>query len=222
MARLIAALAALVLGWLSILTPSSAAVTLTSSPVATYGYDDHHSPAQFVDTNSERGPPAAHDRATTVYDARALLLSPDSAAAGARSSPSRSGAASWGRSASVRGDVVAANTARAADDTIDLYRAVGVREYESVMSTGRFTPAANSLEGRQFALSLDEALAYADTDLSKVAILRATVSRSGVEGVADFSTRIDPFIFRSGVYTIQPGMQSDLFHAGLRGISHAF
>ena len=111
MARLIAALAALVLGWLSILTPSSAAVTLTSSPVATYGYDDHHSPAQFVDTNSERGPPAAHDRATTVYDARALLLSPDSAAAGARSSPSRSGAASWGRSASVRGDVVAADTA---------------------------------------------------------------------------------------------------------------
>lgn len=69
MARLIPALAALVLGWLSILTPSSAAVTLTNPPVAIYDYDDHHSPAQFIDTNSERGPPAARDPATTAYDA---------------------------------------------------------------------------------------------------------------------------------------------------------
>ncbi|WP_160300041.1 RHS repeat-associated core domain-containing protein [Demequina oxidasica] len=111
---------------------------------------------------------------------------------------------------------------RAADETIDLYSAVGIREYESVMSSGRFAPAANSLEGRQFALSLDEALVYAYTDLSKVAVLRATVTRSAVEGAADFSTRIDPFIFRSGVFTVQPGRQSDLFHAGLWGVSHAF
>ncbi len=42
---------------------------------------------------------------------------------------------------------------------VDLYRAVGVREYDSVTSSGRFTsPGGFSLEGRQFARTLDEAL----------------------------------------------------------------
>jgi len=55
-----------------------------------------------------------------------------------------------------------------------------------------------------------------------VAILRATVSRSSVEGVADFSKSIDPFIFRNGVFTVQPGLQSEIFHDGLRGVTHAY
>jgi hypothetical protein len=63
-------------------------------------------------------------------------------------------------------------------DTVDLYRAVGVREYEGVMKTGGFHPAGASLEGRQFAFTQDEALKYADWDLSKVAILKATIDRS--------------------------------------------
>jgi len=108
------------------------------------------------------------------------------------------------------------------NDVVDLYRAVCVREYESVMSTGRFVPAENSLEGRRFALSPEEALAYADTDISKVAILRITVDRSAIDGVADFSTLIGPFIFKNGVYTVQPDEQSELFYVGLRSISHEF
>jgi filamentous hemagglutinin len=89
------------------------------------------------------------------------------------------------------------------------------------MLSGRFEPGGPSLEGRQFALTMDEAIAYADRDLSKVAILRATVKASALDTI-DFSTTIDPFIFRNGVYTVQPGAQSEAFHAGLLGISHVF
>ncbi|WP_375504210.1 polymorphic toxin-type HINT domain-containing protein, partial [uncultured Jatrophihabitans sp.] len=114
-----------------------------------------------------------------------------------------------------------AGTGHATSETVDLYRAVGVREYDSVMSSGRFAPNANSLEGRQFANTMQEAIYYADTDVTKVAILRARVDRSALDGV-DFSRSIDPFIFRNGVYTMQPGSQSEAFHAGLKGVDHVF
>ena len=91
-----------------------------------------------------------------------------------------------------------------------------------MMTTGRFDPGGNSLNARQFATTLDEALRYADWDLSKAAVLKATVNRSAIDEVAEFSTRIDPLIFRNGVYTVQPGWQSDVFHAGLIGVTHAF
>ncbi|GAA1750476.1 hypothetical protein GCM10009747_04780 [Agromyces humatus] len=119
-------------------------------------------------------------------------------------------------------DAVLVHNCGGAGDTIDLFRAVGVKEYDGVMSTGRFEPGGVSMNARQFALTIDEAISYANTDTSKVAILRATVDRSAVEGVADFSTSIDPWIFRNGVYTVQPGIQSDIFHAGLKGVGHAF
>lgn len=96
-----------------------------------------------------------------------------------------------------------------------------MREYDSVMSTKRFVPGGESLEGRQFARTLDEAIAYADTDVSRVAVLRVRVEGRALESI-DFSTTIDPFIFRNGVYTVQPGSQSQIFHDGLRGIDHAF
>jgi hypothetical protein len=105
--------------------------------------------------------------------------------------------------------------------TINLYRAVGVREFNTVMRTGKFLPGANSLEGRQFAFTLEEALKYADTDLSKVAILKATVRREALPTL-DFSKAIDPHIFNNGVVTIQPGAQSKVFHKMLIGIEHAF
>ena len=80
-------------------------------------------------------------------------------------------------------------------------------------------PAANSLEGRQFAFTFDEALSYANTDVSKVAILTATINRGSLEAF-DFSRSIDPFIFKNGVVTVQPGIQSDIFHEALLGIEH--
>ena len=79
-------------------------------------------------------PGSTYDTAAYVYDAPALLSSPSAAATYVRGSPSGPEVVSRVRSVSARGRGVAANTVgRAADDTIDLYRAVGVREYESVM-----------------------------------------------------------------------------------------
>jgi hypothetical protein len=100
-----------------------------------------------------------------------------------------------------------------------LCRAVGVREFGAVTSSGKFLPGANSLEGRQISLKFDEALKYSDADVNKVAILKATVSRDAL-GAFDFSRSIDPFIFKNGVFTVQPGLQSDIFHAALRSIEH--
>jgi len=114
----------------------------------------------------------------------------------------------------------AAASVQGEGDTVDLYRAVGAREYEGVMKTGGFHPGGPSLEGRQFAFTQDEALKYAEWDKSKVAILKATVKRSALKHF-DFSRDIDVSVFRNGVLTVQPGAQSDIFHAALTGIEHA-
>jgi len=105
--------------------------------------------------------------------------------------------------------------------SVDLYRAVGVREFESVMSSQKFLPGGNSLEGRQFAHTLDEALAFADTDVSKVAIVKVTIKGDALP-MLDFSKNIDPHIFKNGVITVQPGMQSDVFHQSMIGLKHEF
>jgi hypothetical protein len=105
---------------------------------------------------------------------------------------------------------------------LDLYRAVGLRELNSIQETGRFLPGSNSLEARQFAYTADEALAYARIDPSKVAIMKATLDKGILGGseqeVFDFSKNIDPYIFSNGVITVQPGAQSDLFHEALISI----
>lgn len=63
---LIAALAPLLFGWLSVLTPSSGVAIPADSAAAIYGYAGPHAPDQFVDTNSGCGPPSAHDHTATV------------------------------------------------------------------------------------------------------------------------------------------------------------
>ncbi|MCB5179392.1 hypothetical protein [Streptomyces antimicrobicus] len=119
------------------------------------------------------------------------------------------------------GAAKAAESVQGPGDTVDLYRAVGVREFEGVMKTGGFHPGGPSLEGRQFALTQNQALGYANWDKSKVAILKVTVDRSSL-GRFDFSRDIDVSIFRNGVITVQPGAQSDIFHDALKGSNMFF
>ncbi len=102
---------------------------------------------------------------------------------------------------------------------MSLYRAVGAREFNAVMESGAFRAGGNSLEGRQFAFTLEEALDYARTDLSKVAILKAVIDESALPAF-DFSRDIDPFLFKNGVVTVQPGLQSELFQKALVSIEH--
>ena len=110
----------------------------------------------------------------------------------------------------------------ARNETVDLFRSVGIREFKSVMESGKFLPGANSLEGRQFAYTLKEALKYAETDRAKVAVLKVTVPRDIIQNF-DFSKNIDPHIFKNGVITVQSGIQSELFHQNLIGpVIHIF
>ena len=108
----------------------------------------------------------------------------------------------------------------AADKTVDLYRAVGVREFENVMANKAFIPGGNSMSARQFSFSLDEAIKFADADPSKVAIIKATVPESLLPKL-DFSKTIDPFIFKKGVITVHPEMQP-AFNQSLKAVEHAF
>ena len=82
------------------------------------------------------------------------------------------------------------------EGTVDLYRAVGVREFNDVMANKAFQAGGNSMSARQFGLTLEEALTFADADPSKVAILKATVPESLLPKL-DFSKTIDPFTTRA-------------------------
>ena len=109
---------------------------------------------------------------------------------------------------------------RLLDDTVDLFRAVGVKEFQSIQQNKAFLPGPGSLEGRQFALSFEEALNFADFDLTKVAIMKVTVERNAID-LFDFSKNIDPFIFRNGVITVQPGKQSQVLIDSTKRIEQA-
>ena len=99
---------------------------------------------------------------------------------------------------------------------IDLYRVVGHREYESIKRNKAFLPGANSLEGRQFAFTKSEVLKYAETDPSKIAVVKVTVPKDILKSL-DFSGAIDTNIFINGVVTVQPE-ESSLFNSSIVSI----
>jgi RHS repeat-associated protein len=110
----------------------------------------------------------------------------------------------------------------AATETVDLFRAVSPAEFDDIISFGfRPAPGGRSLAGKQFTLSLEEALKFADQVPDAAAIIRLRVPRSTFNQL-EFSQSIDPFIFRSGVVTAQPGAQQQLLNQTLITVEHAF
>ena len=103
---------------------------------------------------------------------------------------------------------------------VSLFRAVGVREFADVAANQAFRAGGNSLEARQFATTFEDALRYADTDPGKVAILKTTVPSEVVQQF-EFSTSIDPNIFKNGVVTVQPEMLP-LLNQNIKLIEHVF
>ncbi|RMH25378.1 MAG: hypothetical protein D6692_11325, partial [Planctomycetota bacterium] len=110
-----------------------------------------------------------------------------------------------------------------ATETVDLFRAVSPAEFEDIFRIGGFraAPGGQSLAGKQFTLSLYEALGFADQVPDAAAIIRVRVPRSTLNQL-EFSRSIDPFIFRNGVVTAQPGAQQQLLNQTLITIEHAF
>jgi hypothetical protein len=109
----------------------------------------------------------------------------------------------------------------AIEGTVSLFRAVSLGEFEDIAATGSLNLASGALEAKQFALTLDEALAFANLDRSAVAIIEVVIPQSTLEAL-EFSSTIDPFLFPSGVVTAQGGAALQLLNDTLLAISHAF
>jgi len=111
----------------------------------------------------------------------------------------------------------------AATETGYLFRAVSPAEFEDIFRVGGFraAPGGQSLSGKQFALSLEEALQVADQVPDAAAIIRVRVPISTFNKL-EFSQSIDPFILRSGVVTAQQGAQQQVLNQTLITIEHAF
>jgi hypothetical protein len=119
------------------------------------------------------------------------------------------------------GSDTGSNAPGAADDTVDLFRAVSSAEFDDIARTGVFRAAPGAFEGKQFGLTLSETLRFADVFPEAAAIMRARVPRSVFQQM-DFSLTIDPFIFKSGVVTAQPGAQMRLLNQNLKLLDQAF
>jgi RHS repeat-associated protein len=105
--------------------------------------------------------------------------------------------------------------------TVNLYRAVSPAEFDDVMRTGAFRAVPGAFEGKQFGLTLEETIQFADAAPDTGAILKATIPQSTFEQL-QFSNTIDPFIFKSGVITAQPGAQMTLLNSTVISIEHVF
>jgi RHS repeat-associated protein len=108
-----------------------------------------------------------------------------------------------------------------AQASVDLFRAVSPGEFNDIMSTGAFRAAPGAFEGKQFGLTLEETLNFADTAPDTAAIIKATIPQSTFKQL-QFNNTIDPFIFKSGVITAQPGAQMNLLNSTVISIEHAF
>jgi hypothetical protein len=113
--------------------------------------------------------------------------------------------------------------AQPAGETISLFRAVSPAEFEDIVATGSFraAPGGGSMAAKQFGLSFEETLQFANRTPDAAAIIRAEIPMSTFQQL-EFSRTIDPFIFRSGVITAQPGAQQQLLNQSIIMLEHAF
>jgi RHS repeat-associated protein len=123
---------------------------------------------------------------------------------------------------SLTGALPGAGKAGAAEETVSMYRAVSPGELYDVMKTGTFRPApgGGSLAGKQFGLNLAEVVRFADQYPDLAAVLKVEVPKSTFSQF-HFSSSIDPFIFKSGVVTVQPAQQA-LLNQTMISLGHAF
>ncbi|MCB1032595.1 MAG: hypothetical protein KDD47_02025, partial [Acidobacteria bacterium] len=108
-----------------------------------------------------------------------------------------------------------------ADDLVDLFRAVSPEEFYDIQNLQRFRTAPNSLNAKQFGLSLDEVLALSDYLPDAAAIVRVRVPRRVLDALD--RTPVDASILRSGSVTAHAGSQLDLLNDSIVGfIEHVF
>ncbi|MEZ4475509.1 MAG: hypothetical protein R3F60_32880 [bacterium] len=110
--------------------------------------------------------------------------------------------------------------AGAADETVDLFRAVSPEEFDDIFKIGGFRPAPHSLQGKQFGLNLDEVLKLAEFFPEASAVVRARIPKSVLKQLD--LTPVDPSILRAGSVTAQPGSQLRQLNENLLKLDQAF
>ena len=108
------------------------------------------------------------------------------------------------------------------EETVSLYRAVGVVEFNSIMESRRFTLRPNGLESKYFGKRLDETIDFANKvfNVHVVAIVEATICKDVLDGIGDF-TKVDTYVFKSGTVEIHKE-QLDEFNSAVLEIKHMF
>jgi hypothetical protein len=108
------------------------------------------------------------------------------------------------------------------EDSVILYRAIGLAEYNSILEKGMFSLRPNGLESKYFGMDFDETLDFANRvfNVHVVAIVEATIARDVLDLIGDF-TRVDPSVFKSGTVEIHEE-HLDRFNKAVIDIKHIY
>ncbi|MDW3684255.1 hypothetical protein RA280_21365 [Cupriavidus sp. CV2] len=89
------------------------------------------------------------------------------------------------------------------------------------MKPGQFSFAPGGNEMKQFSFNLNEVLTYANTATDYAAIVSVKIPTNALHNFG-FSKTIDPFIFKSGVLSVEEKAKMELFNSLLKYVEHAF
>jgi len=103
-----------------------------------------------------------------------------------------------------------------------LYRAVGDKEYYSIMQTAKFVCLPGGVGVKYFGKDLIDTIHFAEKTINNnaVAVVEIEVARDVVERIGDF-VNVDPFLFRHGTVEIWESNLDD-FNNAIINIVHKF
>ncbi len=112
------------------------------------------------------------------------------------------------------------NVVEGTGELTSLYRAVGPDEFYEIMETGSFNVIPNGLQAKQFGLSLDETLKFAEKYSDIGAVIEVKVPSNMLDELADY-IQVDKFIFKNGTITIHAEQLED-FNNIIQEITHKY
>ncbi|NML32389.1 hypothetical protein HHL14_16295 [Paraburkholderia sp. G-4-1-8] len=89
------------------------------------------------------------------------------------------------------------------------------------MNSGQFSFGPAGSEMKQFGFNVNEVLNFSNFAPHYAAIVRADIPTS-LLGNFNVSNSIDPFIFRSGVLTVNGQSGLNLFNSAVTNVGHAY
>ena len=106
------------------------------------------------------------------------------------------------------------------ENLTSLYRAVGPDEFYDVMKTGEFSVIPNGLQAKQFGLSFEETLKFAEKYSDIGAVIEVKLPTDVLNKLGDF-TQVDRFIFKNGTVTINADKLGE-FNKAIKEIIHKY